>query len=533
MTVFKPRFSDFIFISIFIIALALGSQMLGLDSDLGRHLTLGSHILDTRLIPIFDLLSHTRTELSRPPYEWLSQVLFTLAYRLLGLDGVILLTAFIIALTFAIVYQFASRRSKLPILTLLFVFLAAGASSLHWLPRPHIFTFLLLAIWVEYLEQVSQGKSIRLYIFPIIMLFWANLHGGFVFGILAWIAYFAGWLWNLFHMKANAQIGKNLLVVGVSSLIATIITPDLWHNWEAVLNNHSAFILNRTIETMQPNLADTSILPYTLFLLLSILLFVINWKMIKPQHFFLFLGLGFISLLMARNIPLFVIACTPILSEMGASPLSSSNVWIQFERRFAGFSKNGWSIWPSVVILLAIGYLSFFNIKNERSVFQFDSTVFPVETVRFIEANPQSGNMFNEFNWGGYLEYKLWPHYNVFLDSQSDFYGETLMREYDQIMSANGNWNNLLEKYNVEWAIIPPDMPLASTLQSELGWNVLYQDNTAIILRKPYLTILVDHCPIGLIHNFVSIIRTDTFHIIRECPHRCGRPAIFHTQGLG
>jgi hypothetical protein len=108
-----------------------------------------------------------------------------------------------------------------------------------------------------------------------------------------------------------------------------------------------------------------------------------------------------------------------------------------------------------------------------------------VEAVEFIEANPQSGNMFNEFNWGGYLEYRLWPSYHVFLDSQSDFYGEALMREYDQVISASGNWNGLLENYNVEWAIIPPDAPLASALQSELNWKTVYQGNTAIILHKP------------------------------------------------
>ena len=105
---FKLRFSDIVFIMVFVVALALGQKMLGLDSDLGRHLTLGSYMLDERVIPTRDLFSHTRTGFSRPPYEWLSQVIFALAYRLMGLDGVILLSSLIIATTFTLVYGFAN-----------------------------------------------------------------------------------------------------------------------------------------------------------------------------------------------------------------------------------------------------------------------------------------------------------------------------------------------------------------------------------------------------------------------------------------
>jgi hypothetical protein len=481
----KPSLSNIIFITVLIIALALGQQMLSLDSDLGRHLTIGNTILDKRIIPTLDLLSHTRAGLSRPPYEWLSQVLFALGNRLLGLDGVILLTSLIIALTFSLIYLSANHRSRSPIIALLLVFLAAGASSIHWLPRPHIFTFFLLAIWTEQLDQLAEGKPTKIYIFPIIMLAWANLHGGFIFGILAWIAYFAGWLWDTWRKKSDSLIGKKLLAVGASSLIATIITPDLWHNWDAVLNNRSAFILNRTVETMRPNLIDPAVLPYTLLLLLTASLFILNWKTVKAQHILLLSGLGFMSLLMARNIPLFAIACVPILAELSAKMLSRFEAWTQVEERFAGFGSEGQSIWPIMVTLFAIAYFAYFNFRNNRSLYQFDPNIFPVKAVNFLEANPQSGNMFNEFNWGGYLEYKLWPHYNVFLDSQSDFYGETLMREYDQIMAAKDGWKNLLDQHKVDWVIIPPNSPLASNLRSKLKWKVIYQDHTAIILHKP------------------------------------------------
>ena len=483
---FALRFSDLIFIVVFLVALASGGRMLGIDSDLGRHLTLGNYILDERVIPTRDLFSHTRFGASRPPYEWLSQVIFALAYRLLGLDGVIIFASVVIALTFALVYQSANQRSGSPLISLILVLIAAGASSLHWLPRPHIFTFLFLAIWVELLGQLIEGKFVRVLLFPVIMLVWANLHGGFIFGILAWFAYFTGWLWETRRGAGNKQLGKSILVAGGTSLFATIVTPDLWRNWEAVLNNRSAFILNRTVETMRPNLTDPSVLPYSILLLLTVLLIVLNWSYLKPQHLLLLGGLGFASLLMARNIPLFAIACVPALAGMGARSISKLKTQIQLEERFAGFGSSGRPLWSILIVLLASLYFANYNIKNETSMHQFDPAVFPVEAVNFIEINPQSGNVFNEFNWGGYLLYRMWSsqHQPVFLDSQSDFYGEQLIREYDQIMNTDNNWLGLLDKYKVNWVLVSTQSKLSNALSDHPGWEITYTDETSVIFRK-------------------------------------------------
>jgi hypothetical protein len=481
----KLGFSDLIFTTTLLLALSLGQQMLSLDSDLGRHLALGNFMLDERVIPTRDLLSHTRAGLSRPPYEWLSQILFASTHRLLGLDGVILFTSLVIASTLTLVYRYALHRSESALVAMAFTFIAVGASSIHWLSRPHVLTFLLLAIWIELLDRLTRGKSVRLHLLPLIMLLWVNLHGGFIYGILVWIAYLGGWLWKAWRGKAEGKVRKKLLFVGISSLFATVITPDLWHNWEAVLNNRSAFILNRTVETMRPNLTDPSVLPYTLLLILTILLFAKNWKNMKAGHFFLLAGLGVMSLLMARNIPLFAIAAAPILSGISAGSLSNSRAWTRIEDGFSGFGQTAsQSIWSYAVALLAILFFVNFSLKNGQPVHRFDPTVFPVEAVNFIEENPQQGNMFNEFNWGGYLLYRLWPQYTVFLDSQSDFYGESLIRDYDQIMSADGDWQNLMDKYQVDWAIIPAGSPLAKLIESAPDWRIVYKDSIAMIGRR-------------------------------------------------
>jgi len=482
----RLRFSDIVFIVVFIISLAWGQKMLSVDSDLGRHLTLGNYMLNERIIPTRDMLSYTKNGLSRPPYEWLSQILFALAYRLFGLDGVIIFTSLILAILFTMIYNFANRRSGSPLIAIILTFITAGSSSLHWLPRPHIITFLLVAVWIENLEKLTIGKPIKMYTFPTIMVLWANLHGGFVFGILAWFAYAAGWLWETWHNKPNKILGVNLLIIGISSLMATIITPDLWHNWDAVLNNRNAYILNRTVETMRPTLTDPAVLPFTFLLFMTILVFAINWRSVKSNHFFLLTGIGIMSLSMARNIPLFAIACTPILSEMIAKRLLKFKTWTQIEERFAGFGltirQSGWSYGAA---LLAVSLIVYFHLNKHHDVYQFNPVIFPVEATKFLDENPQNGNMFNEFNWGGYLLYKLWPGNNVFLDSQSDFYGEELMREYNQVMSASVEWQDILQEHQVDWVIVPAKSTLANAIATNAKWGIIYADDTSVIgIRK-------------------------------------------------
>lgn len=480
-----PCLRDFIFVMIFIGALALGPRMLNIDSDLGRHLTLGQFILDTHQIPTRDLLSFTKAGQPRPPYEWLAQLAFAIAYRLMNLDGVVILVAIILALTFAFVYNDSSQRSSMPLLSLVITPWAAAASSIHWLTRPHIFSFLLLAVWIHWLEHIRTGKRIRLWLFPFLMLIWANTHGGFVFGFLTWSAYLAGWLVDYWKKSATLNAGKNLLIAGMTSLIASIVTPDLWHNWQAVFNNNSAYILSRTIETMPPDFTAPAVWPFAGLLLLTLVLFLLNWKRIAASHFFLITGLALASLLMARNIPLFAIAAAPILSEWAAKMLNVASRWMKIEEAFIKIKETlrGF-LWPILAVITATFFFLYYRTTTGTSLYQFNPQVFPVQATDWIESHPIGGTMFNDFNWGGYLLYRLWPGQRVFIDSQSDFYGESFMRQYSSIYNGEANWDAELTRYNVKWIIVPREAGLAKAASVSPDWQSIYQDSVAIIFAR-------------------------------------------------
>jgi hypothetical protein len=252
-----------------------------------------------------------------------------------------------------------------------------------------------------------------------------------------------------------------------------------------MLGNSSVYILSQTIETMPPDFHQTGMIPFFILLILSLLLTVLIGFRLPASHLFLLAGFASMSLLIARNIPLFALVATPILAASARRVLDQLPVWIKIESRLAEIESTlrGF-VWQVAGILAAVILFSKYQAQTQSSFNQFDARVFPVAAVNWLEAHPQSGNMFNEFNWGGYLLHRLWSGQKVFIDSQTDFYGEALTRDYNQMLNAQNGWETKLKNYEIDWVIVAGDAPLAQVLASEYHWCILYQDEVSVILRK-------------------------------------------------
>lgn len=480
-----PRLGDFLFVIVLAGSILLGQRMLNVDSDLGRHLALGTYMLETGTVPVHDLLSFTRAGESRPPYEWLAQIAFSVFHKLLGLDGVVLLAGTAIASAFMLSYRDGRDRSGAPLLALLVAAWAAAASSLHWLTRPHIFTFVFLVIWIRLLEQMRLGRLRGLWQLPLVMLFWANVHAGFVYGFLAWGAYLFGWEWDRRRRQAPTTIGSRYLLAGAGALVASAITPDLWNNWAAVLGNTSAYVLGRTIETLPADLGTPATWPFAALVIAAAALAVSVRRAIAPAHAAILLGFGAISLAFARNIPLFCLAAAPILTHWARLALEPASTFNRLEARISSIEANlKSSFWSPVAVLLTAAIFALSATGSGHSLYSFDASSFPVRAADWIVEQRPYGNMLNDLNWGGYILYRLWPAHRVFIDSQTDFYGEGFVRQYDYIISGDDGWQRRLEDWQVDWMIVAPGSRLATLARLEPQWRVSYEDATTVILVR-------------------------------------------------
>lgn len=487
-----PRLPDVVFVALFALVVLMGPRLLNVDGDLGRHLAIGETILRSGSIPTSDAFSHTMAGEPLTPHEWLSQVAFAASFRLLGLDGVVLLCALLIGLTFALVYRSAAAHSGLPLAALALTLLAAAASSLHWLARPHLFTLLLVVVWTGLLDAIRKGNRTTWWALPPVMLLWVNLHGAFVFGFIIWLAYAAGWAWRRWvgHAPDAPGVGRSLALGGALSLAVTALNPVGLKLWATSLGYAgNAYLVGHTAEYLSPNFHDVSTWPFLLMILTGLWLVGAARPRLSPESALLLVGWMGLGLVSVRHVPVFAVVSAPILASCLPGVLLASAPGLAWQRREDGMARLEGGLrghaWPIAVTLAAgLALAGGAQLTPVAGGNAFSPRVFPVEAVDWLESHPPTGRVFNSFPWGGYLLYRLWPDVRVFIDGQTDFYGEALTREYEQVITLSDGWEAVLEKYDVEWVLIPADSELARALYSDSAWSAVYADPTAVILER-------------------------------------------------
>jgi hypothetical protein len=476
-----------IYVIVFYFVLRVGAGLFR-DGDPGRHLVSGRYILETLTIPTRDFFLYTIHNQIAPPYAWLAEVAYATSYRALGLSGVVLVAALVLAITFTLIYQELLRRETPRLLAVPLTLWTAALTAVHWLARPHLFSILFLAILTPRLARLAKGENIPLWQFPLILLMWANTHTAFIFAFLIWAIFIAGNLWESVREKRsldNPTLRKLFLSAGLS-FAATFVNPVGWRLWQLVLGHiSSSYLTNLISEYQSPNFHEVGGWLFSITIVAFIIALSRSNKKHSSAECLLLAAWTALGLYASRNIPLYAIVAMPLLAEHSNQLLDSIPALARANQRIetieAQLRGRLWSILVTVVCvaLLATGT----KLDANRQGYSFNKVEYPVEAVDWIELHPQEGNMFNYFPWGGYRIYRLWPEYQVFIDGQF-FYGETLIRQHQEILNADPGWEAVIQQYDVQWMLVPVNSTIAKVLEKDSDWAVLYQDQTAAIFRK-------------------------------------------------
>ena len=486
-----PRLEYVLFAALFWAIASSGPKILNFDGDLPRHLLLGQVIRETRSVPTTDIYSFRTEGAASVPHEWLSQVVLSLANDLLGLDGVVLLTALLVTIVWGIVFYESYRRANSLFLALLMTALGIAVTMIHVLPRPHLFTYLFTVLWIVTLERITGDAPQHWWILPLLMLFWVNMHGMFVLGVIIWGIYLVGSiLENPSRAWFQQPASRALLLGGLVLIPATFLSPTGVHIWEAVTSlGRNVYITSRIPEYQSANFHIPETWPFILLLMLTIVGLGRSGTRARWTDLLLAAAFAAIALYTSRMLPLFAIVVTPIaakaLAEVVRQEFSKSR-FVTTEKNFATLnSTSNGAIWlPVVFMLVTVAFRSGSTFDPANKGNHFDPKFFPVQAVSWLNSHPQDGHMFNEFDWGGYLLLKLNPRQQIFMDGHTHIYGEALTREYETIVAQREGWQELFTKYEIQWVIVRAGSQVAKSLE-ELNWNVLYQDDTAIIMHKP------------------------------------------------
>ncbi len=477
-----PRLRDIVFLLVFAAAMAAGWRTLNGDGDLPRHLLMGQVIVQGRFIPRVEMFSYYYQGQPYAPHEWLADVTYYLSYRLLGMGGVVLLTATLIAATFAVLYAALSKEHGAHLAVLVLVGWGVVCSYWHWVARPHLFTMLFLVIWVILIDRLYRGEKVAWWLPPLLMLLWVNTHSEFIAGFIVIGAYMAGWLWDYAFRRADADkaVIKRLAWVLGLSFAASLVNPfgiQTWGMMVSYVGNTS--LMSVVNDTKPPLFTDPAVRPEFLLILTSIAVLALQRSGLSSARAILLAGFTGLAMTSGRNIHLYSLVAPfvlagPLIEITDTALQRRVAVSIsQIERRLKGVA------WPVATVLICAVLLATGRIGKDYFI---DPSRFPVEAVGWLEENPQSGHMFNDYLWGGYVVWRLWPAQTDFIDGKSDLTGEAT-RDYLTVQNLGDGWQGILDRYDVKWAIIPTDSALSRQLIQN-GWRVLHQDTTATILRR-------------------------------------------------
>ncbi|MCC6390976.1 MAG: hypothetical protein IT167_10245, partial [Bryobacterales bacterium] len=180
---FLPSYSDSLFLAVLLWLASTGNgTWAGLlaDGDTGWHIRTGQWILEHHTVPDQDLFSFTKAGQSWYAWEWLTDVLYAFLHGSFGLKGLVLLSALVIAAFGTILFRHMIARGATPFAALAVSLLVFGASSIHYLARPHIFTLLGLTVSLWIIDSDRRNPSARVWLLVPITLLWVNMHGGFL-----------------------------------------------------------------------------------------------------------------------------------------------------------------------------------------------------------------------------------------------------------------------------------------------------------------------------------------------------------------
>jgi hypothetical protein len=504
-----PSVSDLLFVAL-LLGLSCGSmgRLLLRDAGTGWHIRNGQSMLQTHSITRVDPFSATMSGHAWFAWEWLYDVFIAGVHQWLGLNGVVFVTAAVMATTFALVFRLAIRRGgSLPIVLFMMV-LSLGASAVHFLARPHVFSWLFTVVWFGLLDsaQGSRSASRRIFFLPLLMLLWVNLHGGFVVGFALLAVYTIGagieYITRPEQRHETRQRLKRLGLVSLLSLLASFVNP-YGYNLHLHIYHYLSdkFLMNQVSEFRSPDFHGAAQQLFAVLLLITIVAVASARQQQPPARLLVTLLAAYSGLYASRNLPvssiLLTLIAAPILSTTFAAGASNQEIarWLhsalsrlqdfgtrmgRLEHDFRGH------VWPMIVLVLGIavcmnaGRLQSTQLLNA----DFDDKRFPVEAAEVIIRRDIREPIFCPDQWGGYLIYKLYPRTKVLVDDRHDLYGDQFFKDYLKVIYLQPDWSKILDKRHVDWILVQKDSSLGTMLELTSGWKLIHADQTAVLFHR-------------------------------------------------
>ncbi len=463
----KTQYLIQIIFYILIFVILLGHSYSYLDPDLGWHLKTGQEIWQNQAVPKINTINYTLPNSSWADHEWLANLGL---YRLYQHNFGYLLINIIFALIPVLGLLLINRRFNFnanPGFTYLMLGLeitAVIAMAPHFGVRLQEISFLGLAILISIFDKYrhSQKWPKLLWLLPLFLL-WANLHAGFLLGLII-----LG-IFTIFHYK-----NWRLWLISLGAVLITLANPYGLQLYGFLLGYRSTYYLSHIMEWL-PQWSW----PYKYWQvawLATISLFLgLTWvyKKYKPKlkwpidylELIILLLLFVLAWKSRRNFPLLMVVALPwtakflqsFFPELGQAKTDKKSKTFLIVEIFLILGLT------SILVLQASGlkinknpFTSFCEDKYSNSPNQI---LYPCGATKWLQGQDeyQKLRLLNRFGWGGYLIWQ-YPEKQLFIDGrmpQAPYKNYTILEEYNSI-EQEAQVAGKLKEHQIDLVMIEP-----------------------------------------------------------------------------
>ena len=488
------------------------------DFDLGWQLATGRWVAQHHQVPSVDVFSYT---VAGEPWVYPvgSGLVFYVAYLLGGYAFISWIGAAACAGSVALLLRRNTAAGAA--LAILAVPLIAWRTS----PRADMFSVVLFAAFLSLLWENYRSGRARLWLLPLLMLAWVNLHLGFAAGLALLFAYVGVELSETVfgEVRRTAALQRLRRTSGwlIAAALATLVNPWGWGIYRALLRTGSA-------EQMQLNVNEWSGVPITwsafsgafslrethgtIYLLLAISFVAALLAVLQRQW-------GAAALLLAATYPpvhqvrmAAAFACVVVV--VGGPVLATALVELGSHIRQA--RMRAIAAWAAVCLVGSLALLRSFDLVTNRHYTRAveESTFgaglgwwFPERAVEFVERENLPGEIFNTYDEGGYFTWRLGPQRRDYIDGRAIPFGMPRMQKAGQLLLLSPDsdaWQQEADRYRLNTIILSLARFDGVQLLNLKGfcdsrdWRPVYLDEISVVLvrRTPETENLIKRFPV-------------------------------------
>ena len=451
------------------------------DTDFWWHLKTGQYVIQKHVLPVPDPFSFT-TALNPPAnagdasvqrfnltHEWLAQALMYGVYSVGGFPSIVLARALLLAGFCGLAGWLAARRSGQVYFGIGAALAAATLATNFAADRPALVTFFMAALFVSLLDS---GRF--LWALPALALIWANCHGGF---FVAWIIVLAYAGASLLPGGQTAGRAK-LWIIAACTIAVSGLNPNGFGVVATLVRYRQSAMQANLVEWHRPYFWGP---PYAfdILLYLAIAVLIYSWRKVRWIDWMLFVAFVVMAMTAFRNTP-FIAFLAPFLIA-SYFPIS-----LRLPRSAA------WLIPPALASVLIYGLAAGRCFQLRAATWKF-----PVGAADFLLENHIRGPLFNTWEDGGYLIWRLWPEQKVFIDGRA--LSEAAHRDFMQILynigsdvgHVAGPRAQLLQRYGIQSVAVNTFeyvtgaiYPLALALADSPDWQLAFTDSHSVVFVK-------------------------------------------------